>query len=60
MSVQFTANASSELSALQQSYFLDGLNFWQSRITGYQDGVTRGWVLTVDTFSQAAENGGVV
>ena len=60
LSVQFTANASSELSALQQSYFTDGLNFWQSRITGYQDGVTRGWVLTVDTFSQAAQNGGIV
>lgn len=60
MSVQFSAIASSELSLLQQSYFSDGLNFWQSRISGYQDGVTRDWVLTVDTFSQAAQNGGVV
>ena len=60
MSLQFTANASNELSALQQSYFTDGLNFWQSRLTGYQDGVTRDWVLTVDTFSQAAQNGGII
>ncbi|CAI8277886.1 MAG: Uncharacterised protein [Opitutia bacterium UBA7350] len=60
MSLEFSANALNELTTLQQSYFNDGLNFWQSRISGYQDGVARDWVFSVDTFSEAAQNGSVV
>jgi hypothetical protein len=60
MSVQFTANADTELTTTQKGLFSSALNFWGSRISGYQDGTTRNWVLTVDTFSQAAQNGGVV
>lgn len=59
-SVNFTAQALSDLNASEQAYFTDGLNFWDNVITGYQDGVTRNWNLTVDTFSQAASGGGVL
>ncbi|MGD7653075.1 MAG: PEP-CTERM sorting domain-containing protein [Verrucomicrobiales bacterium] len=59
-SVEFTANALNDLSTTEQSYFTDGLSFWDDVITGYRDGVNRTWTLTVDTFSQASSGGGVV
>lgn len=58
--VQFTGQALSDLSATEQGYFTDAVNFWDTYITGYRDGVTRSWTLNVDTFNQAASGGGVL
>lgn len=58
-SVTFTAQALSDLSAAEQALFTNGVNFWDDIITGYRDGVTRNWTLNVDTYSEAAEGGGV-
>ena len=57
LSVNYTAQADSELSSVQKGYFSDALNFWGSRITGYQDGVTRGWALTVPVCGRPADRG---
>lgn len=58
--VNFTAQALADLSPAEQDLFTDGLNFWDSIIDGHQDGVSRTWILTVSTFSQAASGGGVL
>jgi hypothetical protein len=59
-SVAFTAQALTDLSPADQAKFTGGLNFWASVITGYRDGVSRNFTLTVDTFSTAASGGGVL
>ncbi|QTN32834.1 hypothetical protein HZ994_11000 [Akkermansiaceae bacterium] len=59
-SVVFTSQAEADLSASDRAKFTDGLAFWDAIIDGYQDGRSYNWVLTVDTFSQAASGGGVL
>ena len=59
-SVNFTAQAQSDLDATQQAMFTDGVAFWGTKITGYRDGVSRSWALSVDTFSKASVGGGVL
>lgn len=57
--IDFTAGALSDLDATEQAMFSDAIDFWDSVIDDHRDGGSRIWTLTVDTFSEAAENGGV-
>ena len=59
-SVNFTAQALTDLSGPEQALFTDGVQFWDDYIDSHRDGVSRSWTLTVNTFSQAASGGGVL
>ncbi len=55
----FTPQALSDLSAADQALFTDALDFWDDVIDGYQDGVSRTWLLNIDTFSTPSSGGGI-
>ena len=60
--VQFTAaalDATTGYSAAERQLFINGMNYWDSLISGHQDNVSRNFTLTVDSFSQAASGGSV-
>ena len=42
----------------KQAKFTTALDFWGDIITGYRDGISRTWNLTVNTFSTPASSGG--
>jgi hypothetical protein len=55
--VNFTAQAQSDLSAADQAKFTDGLAYWDSVILDHQDNQSRNWILNVDTFNTPASGG---
>lgn len=55
--VNFSAQAQADLTAAEQTMFLDAVDFWDDIILGYRDGVTRDFTLEVDTYSTPAEDG---
>jgi len=58
-SVDFSAQALTDLTSEEQALFTDGLAFWDRIIDGHQDNTDRNWTLFVDTFSQGSMNGGI-
>lgn len=56
-SVTFTTQADSNLTTEEKDYFTGGLQFWDDVIIGYRDGVSRSYVLEVDTFDEPADMG---
>ncbi|MDP0491893.1 MAG: hypothetical protein Q7Q71_12665 [Verrucomicrobiota bacterium JB023] len=58
--VFFTEQASSLYSPMEQQMFYDGVDYWSSILTGYRDGVSRSWSLTVDAFEQPASGGSIL
>lgn len=57
--VAFTANALANYTPAEQQFFQDGLDFWDAIIDGHQDGVSRTWTLSVDSFDEGPMNGGI-
>ncbi len=61
--VQFTAaamDANTGYTESERQLFINGMNYWDSVIDGHQDNVSRSFTLTVDSLSQAANNGSVL
>jgi hypothetical protein len=59
ISIEYTESAYIDFSDSDKSLFQSAVDFWGNIITGYQDNVDRDWKLTVDSFSEAAANGGI-
>jgi len=57
ISVNFSANADANYTAVEKAFFTDAATYWEGFITGYRDGVTRSYVWEVDSFSEASMGG---